>query len=240
MIKIFSRLPFLCNVAVLLFAFVLFSGFSKGGKGSTKTKTVSQVISTTVTDVDGNTYSIIKIGNQQWMLENLKTKHYSNGKPITEVKDSTRWSVVTSGAYCNYANDTLNCIKEGLLYNWFAVNDSQKLCPTDWHVPSDVDWNTLEETLGGESVAGGKMKDTVSLWSSSFGGTNESGFKGIPSGCRTNKGTFNSIGFYGLWWSSTENYTNYAWYRCVNYNSTDLFRHYYYKRYGFSIRCLKD
>ena len=239
MLKIFSRLSLLCNVAFLLSAFVLFSSFTKG-KGATKSKAISQVIPTTVTDVDGNSYKIIKIGSQQWMLENLKTKHYRNGKAIPFVKDSTRWAVFTSGAFCFYANDSDNIKLHGLLYNWFAVNDSNKLCPTGWHVPSENDWNALEENLGGVTVAGGKMKDTVALWSNSFGGTNESGFKGLPSGCRTNKGTFNSFGFYGLWWTSSENYTTYAWYRGIDYNSTDLFRHYYYKRYGFSVRCLKD
>lgn len=237
--NIISKISIISKILLLSTTVVLFSGFTKGGKGSQKPKTVAAIIPTTVSDVDSNVYSIVKIGTQQWMLENLRTKHFSNGKAIAMVKDSTRWAVFNSAAYCVYANDSSNMKTHGLLYNWFAVNDSAKLCPNGWHVPSETDWNTLEETLGGTTVAGGKMKDTT-LWTNSFGGTNESGFKGLPSGCRTNKGTYNSFGFYGLWWTSTENYATYAWYRGINYNSTDLFRHYYYKRYGFSVRCLKD
>jgi len=222
-------------ISIVLF----FSSFMKGEK--IKPKTINKTVPTIVKDADSNVYSIIVIGKQQWMGENLKTTHYSNGKIIPYVKDSGRWAIFNSGAYAIYGNDTSISRKNGLLYNWFAVNDSQKICPKGWHIPTDADWNVLDESLGGTNLAGGKMKDTVLVnWINAFGNTNESGFNGLPSGCRTNKGTFSSLGFYGLWWSSTENYATYAWYRCVNYNSTDLFRHYYYKRYGFSIRCLKD
>ena len=214
---------------------------AKTPKTSPKGKPLYKIVPTTVKDADSNSYSIIVIGKQSWMGENLKTTHYANGKKIANVKDSSRWTVFNSGAYCSYNNDSLNVKQYGYLYNWFAVNDSQKICPKGWHIPSETDWNVLEESIGGTKIAGGKMKDTItSYWTNSYGNTNESGFNGLPSGCRTSKGTFNSIGYYGLWWTATENYSNYAWYRSINYNSTDLFRHYYYKRYGFSVRCVKN
>jgi len=238
-LKLMNRIytPYVFLQIIVAISLVLcFSSFKKG---QSKNKQVIKNAPTIVKDVDSNIYSIIVIGKQFWMGENLKTKHYANGKSIANVKDSSRWTVFNSGAYCAYKNDTLQVKTYGLLYNWFAVNDSQKICPKGWHVPTDADWSVLEENLGGNSVAGGKLKDTIA-WTNAFGNTNESGFRALPSGCRTNKGTFNSFGFYGLWWSSSENYSTYAWYRSVNYSSTDFFRHYYYKRYGFSIRCLKD
>lgn len=212
------------------------------GKGKTVTtnSNMSKNNSNTVIDVDSNVYHTVKIGKQTWMLENLRVTRFRNGKPLFNIKDSVRWSILNTAAFCSYNNDSSLVKTHGYLYNWYAVADTQKICPKGWHVPSDADWNILEEYLGGTTVCGGKMKDTSSVWQNSLGGTNESGYCGFPSGCRTNKGVFNSFGYYGLWWSSTENYTSYAWYRCINYNSTDLFRHYYYKRYGFSIRCLKD
>lgn len=234
-----SKIKSLYNVLLPICTIVLFSSFNEGEKGQTSNKS-QQNSQATITDIDGNVYKIVEIGKQQWMAENLKTTKFRNGKKIANVKDSTRWAVFNSAAYCAYSNDSLKTKEHGLLYNWFTVVDSQNVCPTGWHVPTDKDWNILVEYVGGSDVAGGKLKDTTNIWPTSFGASNESGFNGLPSGCRTDKGTFNSLGYYGLWWSSTENYTTYAWYRCLNYNSINLFRHYYYKRYGFSIRCLKD
>jgi len=234
-----SKIMSLCKVLFTVCTIVFFSSFKVGEKELPTNKT-PQNTQATIKDIDGNEYKIIEIGKQQWMAENLKTTRFRNGKKIANVKDSSRWAVFNSGAYCAYSNDSLKIKTQGLLYNWFAVVDSQKICPIGWHVPTDNDWTVLEENLGGSDVAGGKLKDTTNVWPTSFGASNEIGFNGLPSGCRTDKGTFNSFGYYGLWWASTENYTTYAWYRCINYNSINLFRHYYYKRYGFSIRCIKD
>mgnify|MGYP001809864440 CR=1 FL=1 len=228
----------------MLSAFSLFlfvnTGFLPEKKTKSKTSVKSQVIQK-VKDADSNEYSVVIIGKQMWMDGNLRTTRFSNGKSIAEVKDSSRWTVFNSPAYCKYNNDTSLKPINGNLYNWYAAADSQNICPKGWKVPTDEDWRVLEEFLGGASMAGGKLKDTVANeWLESYGNSNESGFKGNPSGCRTNKGTFNSFGYYGLWWSATENYSTYAWYRSINYSSTELFRHYYYKRYGFSVRCLKN
>ena len=112
-----------------------------------------------VTDVDGNRYTTVKIGTQVWMVENLKVTRYRNGDPIPNVTDNNSWNVLTTDAYCNYNNDTANVSAYGRLYNWYAVNDNRKIAPTGWHVPSDEEWATLGDFLGGNNIAGGKMKE---------------------------------------------------------------------------------
>lgn len=130
----------------------------------------------------------------------------------------------------------------GLLYNWYAVNTG-KLAPTGWHVPTDAEWTTLSTYLGGEEVAGGKMKTTGTCnWiAPNEGATNESGFSGLPGGSRYYQdGTFFNIGLYSFWWSSTEYSTNFAWFRRLTYDLTTVYRNFLYKRFGYSVRCLRD
>lgn len=112
-----------------------------------------------VTDTEGNTYKTIKTVTQTWMAENLKTTKYNDGTLIPNVSDNTAWTQLSSGAYCWYSNDINNKSTFGALYNWYAVNTG-KLCPEGWHVPGDDEWTTLTGYLGGEDVAGGKMKST--------------------------------------------------------------------------------
>lgn len=197
---------------------------------------------TTVTDIDGNVYHTIIIGTQVWLLENLCVTHYRNGDPIPEVTDNTAWSNLTTGAYCNYDNDINNVTTYCRLYNWFAVNDSRKIAPVGWHVPSDAEWTTLTDYLGGESVAGGKLKEMgLTHWiSPNTGATNESGFTGLPGGNRDNGGDFDNIGDNGGWWSSTEFSTSAAWNRRLQYNSGEVDRGSNSKGTAFSVRCLKD
>ena len=113
-----------------------------------------------MTDQEGNVYKTIIIGSQEWMAENLKTSVYRNGNAIDNIIDDNQWSSLTSGAWASCINDSQYDCPYGKLYNWFAVADSRYLCPTGWHVPTDDEWTTLTDYLGGEEVAGGKMKTT--------------------------------------------------------------------------------
>ncbi len=196
---------------------------------------------TTVTDYDGNVYDIVTIGTQEWMKQNLKTTHYKNGVAITYPgTDNTAWQNNTTGAYAWYNNDeTTYKNTYGALYNWHAVNTGN-LCPTGWHVPTDAEWTTLTTYLGGESIAGGKLKATT-LWNSYTSvATNSSGFSALPGGYRYFDGTCYGIGGYGYWWSSTESNTTDAWYRGMTYYYSYAYSYYYDKAAGFSVRCRRD
>ncbi|MFA4907162.1 MAG: FISUMP domain-containing protein [archaeon] len=196
----------------------------------------------TVTDIDGNTYQTVKIGNQWWMAENLKVTHYRNGEAIPNVTDNTAWTGLTSGAYCDYDNNATNADTYGRLYNWYAVDDSRNIAPTGWHVPTDAEWQTLVDYLGGDAVAGGKMKEmgTTHWYSPNTGATNESGFSALPGGCRGDSGTDYDVGHHGTWWSATERDSDSAWYRSLSYNNSDVYRYYYREQNGFSVRCVGD
>jgi uncharacterized protein (TIGR02145 family) len=192
---------------------------------------------------DGYTYSSIVLGNgQEWMAENLRTTAYANGDPIPNVTDNTIWQNLTTGAWAHYNNDNQYDNPYGKLYNWYTVADPRNVCPTGWHVPSDAEWTVLSDYLGGEAVAGGKMKSTgTAYWSgSNTAATNESGFSGLPGGFRDDGGAFGNVGGFGGWWSSTEGGTDYAWDRVLDYSAGDVNRGYDYKANGFSVRCLRD
>jgi uncharacterized protein (TIGR02145 family) len=197
--------------------------------------------SNTVTDIDGNVYKTVQIGTQVWMAENLKTTRYRNGDPIRTNLTDAAWSAVSTGAYAVYNNDAANNTTYGKLYNWYAVVDSRNLCPVGWHIPSDAEWTTLENFLGGDGIAGGKMKAVSNLWQSpNKGATNESGFSGLPGGFRDSIFTYDYVGNYGYWWSSTEGSTASAWFRYLGYGDGISARGNHYKRNGFSVRCLRD
>jgi uncharacterized protein (TIGR02145 family) len=204
-----------------------------------------------VKDIDNNRYDIITIGTQTWMAENLKTTRYNDGSLIPLITDGAAWlnaSTNTSPGYCwyNAPNESSNLISYGALYNWYAINTTtngnKNVCPTGWHVPTDDEWTTLTTYLGGETVAGGKMKEAgLAHWvTPNTGATNESGFAGLPGGYRSSLGAFDLIGGNGLWWSSSENFSTYAWGRYLNSASGGVGRSYYYKGSGFSVRCLRD
>jgi uncharacterized protein (TIGR02145 family) len=200
----------------------------------------------TVSDVDNNTYATVQIGTQCWTQSNLKVTKYRNGDNIPTGLSNAQWSSTTSGAYAIYNNDPVNDGFYGKLYNHYAVTDSRGLCPTGWHVPSDGEWTTLTDFLGGESVAGGAMKSTATQptpggWSvPNTGASNSSGFTGLPGGGRDSGGGFYYLGDYGGWWSSSDAGSGYAWNRLLNYFSADAYRDYNNHRYGFSVRCVKD
>ena len=184
----------------------------------------------------------IVIGTQQWMRENLDVLTYRNGDIIPQVTDPTAWAALTTGAWCYYNNDVANGAIYGKLYNWYAVNDPRGLAPTGWHVPTDDEWTTLSTTLGGDAVAGGKMKvaGTTRWTTPNTGATNESGLAGLPGGNRYYNGSFYNVGLNGYWWSSTEANTTFAWTRYLTYNNGNFTRNNGSKLHGFSVRCLRD
>jgi uncharacterized protein (TIGR02145 family) len=198
--------------------------------------------STSVNDIDGNVYKIVTIGTQTWMAENLKTTKLYDGTLIPHKTKPSDWGMLTTFGYCSYSNDSIqNKNIYGALYNWYTVFTS-KVCPQGWHVPSDDEWTTLTTFLGGMSDTGGKLKEIgTSHWNSpNVNATNESGFTALPSGCRSNDGTFNSIGNEGVWWSSTEVNNSGSWTWYVYYNLPMVSKSSYPKQGGFSIRCIKN
>jgi uncharacterized protein (TIGR02145 family) len=197
----------------------------------------------TVTDIDGNVYQTVTIGTQEWMAANLKVTHYRNGVAIPNVTDNSIWQGLPWGAYCDYNNDVNNVAVYGRLYNWYAAADSRNIAPVGWHVPSDAEWQTLVDFLGGGSVAGGKMKETgTAHWlSPNTGATNESGFSALAAGYRYFNGFFYGLGSYeAAFWSSTGYLSSYAWYRSLSRSSAQVLRNNDNKTGGYSIRCIKD
>ena len=202
-----------------------------------------------VIDIDSNTYHTITIGNQVWMVENFKATRYNDGTLIPKVESDEEWDTLTCGAYCWYDNDMLkNKDTYGALYNWRAV-ETGKLCPIGWHVPTDLDWDVLSNFLGGDSVAGGKLKsvgtleDSTGLWHSpNTSAIDYYGFSAVPSGIRYTIAPygFEEMGGIGYWWSSSENSSSVAWLRLMRFNKSDLFRYDGDKNAGFSVRCIKD
>jgi uncharacterized protein (TIGR02145 family) len=216
--------------------------YNEGGK--------SPVYSNELTLTTYSTIPSVNIGTQTWTTKNLDVATYSDGTVIPQVTDPTAWANLTTGAWCYYNNTTANGTTYGKLYNWYAVagihdtdsnTPNKKLAPTGYHIPSDAEWTTLTDYLGGESVAGGKMKATT-LWNSpNKDATNSSGFTGLPGGYRRNiGGKFNSIGCLGNWWSSSEDGKTFAWARdlyCYNGYATSYTT---FKTDGSSVRCLRD
>ena len=204
------------------------------------------VFQNNVLDVDGNTYKTVKIGTQVWMAENLKTSKYSDGSTIPKITDDTEWNNNTTGAWCYYDNDAANNAKYGKLYNWYAVskttNGNKNVCPTGWHVPTDAEWTVLIDYLGGQDVAGGKLKEVgTTNWNSpNTDATNTSLFTVLPGGARFYVGNYFDFGNSGGWWSSSEDNTYSAWYRNLSYAHGSAYRNSANKGIGFSVRCLRD
>ncbi len=216
------------------------NSFEKGGGGGGGTCPVS------ATDVDGNVYTVVEIGAQCWMGENLKVERYRDGASIPTGLSNSAWNATTSGAFSVYNNVAANKATYGLLYNWYAVDDSRGLCPTGWHVPTDAEWTELTDFLGGASVAGGQMKTTgtlsadTGLWESPNGAaTNSSGFSGLPGGGRNSFSGYFNQGFYGFWWSSSDPFPPFAVNRNLQYVGGLAGQNEESKQDGFSVRCLE-
>lgn len=241
-----SRLSLLL---VLMFLF----GFSHCTDPPTSHQHTSDTDSLIVTDIDGNVYPIVPIGDQWWMAKNLRVMRYRNGDSIAHVPDSVAWSRLTTGAWESYDNLPYTIDRYGLLYNWYAVADTRQIAPAGWHIPSDAEWQELERTLGmaPDEVAGygnrgtdegGKLKlnDPLMWHSPNSGATNSSGFSAIPGGLRVGIGDFVALSYHGVYWTGTAADSTHAFYRLLVYNDATIWRRAEYKQYGFSVRCVKD
>jgi uncharacterized protein (TIGR02145 family) len=203
-----------------------------------------------MTDQQGNVYKTIVIGTQEWMAENLKTSIYRNGEAIANVTDNNQWANLITGAWSHTNNDSQFDCPYGKLYNWYAVADQRNVCPTGWHVPTDAEWSVLINYLdpnadGGYSypnLAGGKLKSSnLQYWcSSNQDATNESGFSGISIGGRGFGGGFSTLGFQGLWYSSTLYDQNNVLMMNMDCNTGNAGLGTGAKLYGISVRCLRD
>jgi len=213
----------------------LFSTFSIYASDSLNT---SQVV-----DIEGNEYSTVIIGNQIWMRENLRTSTFRNGDTILHVDDNGTWSKLKTGAWCHLYNQNTQCDIYGKLYNYYAVEDSRGLCPLGWRIPTENDFNILTQYLGGEQIAGGKLKDVgTTCWQTpNLGATNESGFSALPGGQRSNKGIFGNLGNAGSWWTITKNNTISAWsislFSFTGGNA--VYKYFNEFNVGLSVRCIK-
>jgi uncharacterized protein (TIGR02145 family) len=197
----------------------------------------------TMTDQEGNAYKTIVIGTQEWMAENLKTRFYGNGDGIPNASNCC-------SHYYDF-DESYSC-PHGMTYNWYVCTDSRQLCPVGWHVPSDAEWTVLSDFLGGNEIAGGKMKsignltDSSGFWlSPNEGASNISGFSALPSGAfshNMNGGfmEFLSINNFGYYWSSTSINAESSYYRVLTYNSESIIRNYYSKLSEYSVRCVRN
>ncbi len=202
---------------VILFASLILT--SCGGNSSKKATTSNPSTGSFVDGRDGKSYNTIAMPDGHvWMAENL------NFDP-------------QSGRDWCFGNDPSNCRTYGRLYDWETAT---KVCPTGWHLPSDREWQRLVDALGGDDVAGGKMKSTRFWDSQNIGATNSSGFSGLPGGGRGSDGSYNDLGSYGGWWSATESSTYVAWGRILGSGFTFVYRDDYNKEAGFSVRCVRD
>ena len=205
----------------------------------------------------GNNNGTVIIGNQEWTTKNLNVSRYRNGDIIPEVRNQKEWDKLTTGAWCYYNNDPKNGALYGKLYNWYAVNDPRGLAPVGFHIPSDAEWQTLIDYLGGEKIAGGRMKKANILnWSAPYWAINENYFSGLPGGSRCNifwiwiedkaswddsiSGKFFRIGSEGGWWSSSDfsdSASSLSLYKDDN-EATNIAS--VNKKYGLSVRCIRD
>lgn len=200
---------------------------------------INQIIS----DIDGNPYRTVMIGIYEWTAENLRTTRYQNGDLIPEVSNNTDWGNLGSGAYCWYDNDVANENPYGKLYNWHAVQDERGLCPEGWKVPSKSVWDFTIDFLGGLGFAGGTLKEIGSThWNPNLGATNTSGFTGLPGGWRGTNGAYDRLSQYGHWWTSTEStsVSNNAIFFDLYGGGIDLLEYDDNKKYGLSVRCIKE
>lgn len=190
----------------------------------------------------GDNIKIVQIGQQNWMQKNLDVDHYRNGDLIPQVKDPSKWSELTTGAWCYFNGDSDMGKVYGKLYNWYAINDKRGLAPKGWHIATDNDWIKLIQYLGGQEQAGGKLKETgTAHWiSPNTGATDEAGFTAKPGGFRTNTGKFDYIYDRGFWWTSTQKDTANAEGYFIRSDAATTFRFESNKSLGFSVRCIKD
>jgi uncharacterized protein (TIGR02145 family) len=193
---------------------------------------------------ENNFIGSVRTGNQEWQTKNLDVDRFRNGDLIQEARTKEEW--VSAGeneepVWSYFDNDAENGKIYGKLYNWYAINDARGLAPDGWHIPADYELIALTNYLGGEKVAGGKMKSIgTTYWEEpNKGASNESGFSVLPGGYRDYNGSFYNISYNAFFWSTTENGSNHAWYRYLYNNNINVYRYYFNKSVGASVRCLR-
>ena len=206
----------------------------------------------TLTDKAGNTYNIVKIGDQWWMADNFKSTKFNDGTDIPFVTENSEWVNLETPAYCWYENDeSAYANRYGVLYNWYVINSS-KLCPDGWHVPTKEEWSELSDyaCFNGEYGASGSYIASTSGWKSSNdmgdvgsdqASNNESGFNGKPAGYRSNSGYFDYEGEHAYWWTLSEtNNSTYAYRKSIGYYGPYIDESYVSKKIGYSLRLVRD
>lgn len=247
------------SILVLLSA-ILFSII-----GCKKNETVTPALQTdSVFDIDGNKYRTVKIGNQWWMAENLKVKHFRNGKSILEIPENSvtqKWdTTLVVAALCAYPKSSSDSLL-GLLYNGYAVADTNNIAPKGWHIATDNDWKEMEKQLGmkyydAEAIGwrgndvGDMLKysnNTNPAWREpehpfNVWPNNASGFSALAGSCRLFNGTWGQPGLKttAFWWTASQNSAKESWYRYIDYDKAGVFRYYGNISNGYSVRCVKD
>jgi uncharacterized protein (TIGR02145 family) len=229
-----KKLNWFSTLTILAMVIVFANSCKKDKEDDSTNPTPNTTV--TVTDIDGNVYHTITIGTQVWMVENLKTTHYRDGSAIPNVTDAS-WGSLTTGAYRDYNNSVTNSTTYGRLYNWHAVNDSRKLAPAGWHIPTDAEITVLTTNAGGVSVAGTNLKASASN-TPAWDGSNSSGFTALPAGYTL--GSYNSMGSLAYFWSATACSSTSAWYLGLGTGYATTFHLNDVKTGGFSVRCIKD
>jgi uncharacterized protein (TIGR02145 family) len=196
----------------------------------------------TITDIDGNIYHKVTIGTQVWMVENLKAIHFRNGDLVSNIINDGTWAVQSTEGYCDYGTNQNNSATYGRLYNWYAVNDSRKLAPLGWHIPTEAELTTLINYEGGNTADGGKLKESgTTHWQSpNTDASNSSGFTALPGGSRDTYGAFDNLNYHSYLWSATEFNSSMARMYHLYYDFGGSQLQTFSKVYGFSVRCVKD
>ncbi len=196
----------------------------------------------TVSDIDGNIYHTVQIGTQTWMVENLRVTKYRDGSLIPNTPSSSSWTALTTGTWCYYNDISQNNANYGKLYNWYTVNDSRGLAPNGWHVPTYAEWCALEDYLGGNGAAGGKLKESgTTHWNPNVGATNSSGFTGLPGGLKQGSGGSSYQGSFGFWWSTIDAGNSNGFSLELDGNNVYSTISYQRPKYlGLAVRCIKD
>jgi uncharacterized protein (TIGR02145 family) len=195
-----------------------------------------------ISDIEGNLYRVVKIGDQYWIAENLKTTRYNDGSPIPLVSDNAEWQNSNTASYCWYSNDkNLYFDTYGALYNLYAIK-TEKLCPEGWHVSNYDEWNQLCNYIGGFADAGGKLKEIgISNWQTpNTGATDSYKFTARPGGFRGDDGFFYELGRFGYWWGPHFDDTGVYQSFIMGYNSMIVFNYHSSPKNGYSVRCVKD
>lgn len=224
---------------VFVWAISLFCSCKKSDQ--VETPSTPNTSKDTVSDIDGNIYRTVKIGNQVWMAENLRVTRYNNGDSITNPLDDVSWKFAGVGAWCNYGNAPFLDTVYGKLYNWYAISDPRGIAPKGWRIPSAADWQLLVDSLGGKDSAGASIKEVSLLWQQDNPANNKSKFSARPGGYRDGYyGYFADINRLCYFWSSLP--SNESFSLCVQLFHYNKVVSIFGTRIasGMSIRCIKN